>query len=252
MNSYIELNNVSLDYIVRTGTLSIRRAILHKIQCRFKKDISQYEHVQNSSFRALDKICLKINKGDRVGLIGCNGAGKSTLLRLIAKIYQPTCGNIVVQGKICSLFDVHLGMNDEATGYENILNLAVMRGHNTEQALSIVREVEDFTELGEFLYKPIRTYSTGMKMRLSFAVATAIAPNIMLIDEIVGTGDNTFFRKATTRIQNIMQDTHILLLASHSNEIIQKFCNKALLLDKGKIKFFGDIHRGLQIFANSM
>ena len=244
--SSIELTNVSLDYLIKTGTASLKQTLFSLV------NPSKPKPIYNSKFRALNDINLTINKGDRVGLLGQNGAGKSTLLRVIAKIYAPTLGTMHIKGKISNLFDVNLGLNVEATGYENILNLGIMRGWSKKDAYSVVEDIESFTELGEFLKNPVCTYSTGMQMKLVFAVATARPPEIVLIDEIIGAGDARFMKKAIRRIENMVDNSHILVLTSHSNEIIQRFCNKVAILEKGKVIFFGDVAEGIEAYETSL
>lgn len=246
--SSIELKDVSLDYLIKTGTASLKQTLLSLVNPAKNKHIS----INNSKFRALNGINLNIQKGDRVGLLGQNGAGKSTLLRVIAKIYAPTSGSLHITGEISNLFDVNLGLNVEATGYENILNLGIMRGWSKQDAYSVVEDIESFTELGDFLKKPVCTYSTGMQMKLVFAVATARPPEIVLIDEIIGAGDARFMKKATQRIEDMVNQSHILVLTSHSNEIIKRFCNKVAILEKGKVIFFGDVTEGIETYQESL
>ena len=251
--SSIELKNVCVDYIVKSGTESLKRAMINACRSISRKGQNDIKlKTKHTSFRALNNISLDINKGDRVGLVGRNGAGKSTMLRVIAKIYQPTFGTIKINGDISNLFDLNLGINIEATGYENIVNLGIMRGWSKKQAYGVISEIEDFTELGDFLDKPVSGYSTGMQMKLAFAVATAFPPEIVLIDEIIGTGDAHFMKKATNRIMDMIDKSHILVLTSHANDIIKKFCNKVVVLDHGEIKFFGDCEEGLNFYEKNL
>lgn len=202
--SSIELKNVCLDYIIKTGSDSLKKSLTHLCARALGKTAgSNSPSLQHSSYRALNNINLTISKGERIGLLGRNGAGKSTLLRVFAKVYQPNVGSVHVNGSISSLFDVSLGMNDEATGYENIINLGVMRGLTRKQSSIIVEDVAAFSELGEFLSRPVRTYSAGMRMKLAFAVATAASPDIILVDEIIGAGDAHFMEKAQKRMADI-------------------------------------------------
>ena len=250
--SSIELNNVSLDYLIKTGSDSIKKTAAQLLNRVFKNQADSQKTIKNSSYRALNNINLTINKGDRLGLIGQNGAGKSTLLRVLAKIYKPNVGTVKINGKISSLFDVNLGINAEATGYENIINLAVMRGFSKKQALGLTADIEAFTELGLFLNNPVKTYSSGMQMKLAFAVSTAIPPEIMLIDEIIGVGDARFMGKAIQRLSNIIEKSHVLVLTSHSNDIIKQFCNKVVVLDRGEIKFAGPINDGIDYYDSTL
>lgn len=247
--SFIELNNVCLDYILKTGTDSFKQTVLSMLK---RSKNSKKSSIKNSTFQALNNINLKISKGDRVGLLGRNGAGKSTLLRVMAKIYTPTKGVMHINGAISNLFDVNLGINVEATGYENIINLGIMRGWSKQEAYSIVSDIESFTELGEFLKNPVCTYSTGMQMKLAFSVATARPPEIVLIDEIIGAGDAHFMKKATRRIEDMVDKSHILVLTSHSNEIIRNFCNKVCVLQEGKIIYSGDVDAGIKFYENTL
>jgi len=234
--SSIELHNVCLDYIIQNGTPSIKQTLAKFLQAPLKKEPS----VHNSTFRALNNINLSIKKGDRVGLIGSNGAGKSSLLRVLAKIYQPNSGNIEVNGNISSLFNLNVGMNQEATGYENIVNLCLLKGFSKSQALSIIPDIEEFTELGKFLNAPVRTYSSGMQMKLVFSILTAFPPEILLIDEVIGVGDARFRQKSLDRLIKFADHCHLIVLATHSNEMIKEYCNKVVVLNKGEIVFSGE------------
>ena len=247
----IELRNVSLDYIIKTGSNSIKKSAIHLFNNCFRKSANNQSAIKNSTYRALNNISLQINEGDRIGLLGRNGAGKSTLLRVLAKIYKPNLGEINIEGKVSSLFDVSSGMNIESTGYENIVNLAIMRRVPKKNAQNMIGDIEAFTELGDFLNSPVRVYSSGMLMKLAFAVATSTPSEIMLIDEIIGVGDVHFMEKATKRLESLIERSHILVLASHSNEIIKRFCNKVIVLDQGKIQFFGDIESGIDFYTTN-
>ena len=248
----IELENVCLDYILKTGTDSFKKTVIYMYRYLLQKNSDKITTVKHTSYRALNNINLTINSGDRIGLIGKNGAGKSTLLKVMAKVYKPNNGNVLIQGKISSLFDVCLGMDMESTGYENITHLSIMRGFNRKTAKNIALDVADFTELGDFLHAPVRTYSSGMLMKLAFAVATTIPPEIILIDEVIGVGDAYFMQKANSRIENIVKNSQILVLANHSNEIIRQFCNKVIVLEKGVIKFFGDTESGIEFYDKGL
>lgn len=247
--SFIKLNDVCLDYIIKTGSISFKKIAIDSLKSFITKKTSTA--LYHSSFRALKNINLSIEKGDRIGLIGRNGAGKSTLLRVLAKVYKPNVGTIDVKGNISSLFDINLGLNSEASGYDNIVLLGIMRGFSKRKAENLIPDVESFTELGSFLKAPVRTYSTGMQMKLVFAVATAENPDILLIDEIIGAGDAHFMEKATIRLRNLIDRSHILVLTSHSNDIIRRFCNKAIVLDKGEIQFIGDVNEGTRFYESS-
>lgn len=179
---------------------------------------------------ALRDLSLNLKSGDRLGVMGPNGAGKSTLLRVIAGIYAPTSGSIEVKGRIASLIDISLGMELEASGYENIRMRGVMMGLSLKQIKSLEEEIADFTELGPYLNMPIRSYSTGMHMRLGFAVSTAVPADILLMDEWLSVGDEAFKIKAEKRLEDYVNKSSILVLASHSKETIEKLTNLQLLL----------------------
>ena len=248
--SSIKLQKVCLDYVVKTGSDSIKKTAFHLLNKCFKRANATKPVMHNTTYRALNHIDLEINKGDRIGILGRNGAGKSTLLRVLAKVYKPSQGQIDIQGNISTVFDVHLGMNVEATGYENIVNLSIMRGISKKSAYAMIEDIEIFAELGDFLNHPVRTYSAGMQMKLAFAVATSRCSDILLIDEIIGAGDTHFMRKATKRLEKSIVSSHILVLASHDNDTVKQFCNKALVLNQGEIRFFGDIDEGVRFYES--
>lgn len=233
--SAITLTDVSLRYpLLGAYTRSLKQSILKKLTGRSAE--SELETI--SYIDALKKISFSLKSGDRLGLIGRNGAGKSSLLKTLAGIYHPTTGKIEVRGHVSPLLGISVGMHPLATGYENIRFRCLLHGFNKKKIQSIVKEVEDFTELGRFLAMPIKTYSSGMSVRLSFGLATAITPDILILDEVVGVGDAQFIDKAKARLTNLIESSNILVLASHSDELILKFCNKVLWLDQGSIVKF--------------
>jgi lipopolysaccharide transport system ATP-binding protein len=248
----IELDNVCLDYIIKTGSDSIGKTAVYLAGRLLNVTANRPRKLINhSTYRALKNINLSLTIGDRVGLLGQNGAGKSTLLKVLAKIYRPNSGSIHIKGKIASVFDASLGINHDATGYENIINLGMMKGFSKKQTEQIIPDVENFTELGDFLQKPVSTFSTGMQMKLVFAVATAFYPEIMLIDEIIGVGDHHFIERAMSRLDNAIERSHILVLTSHSNDIIKRFCNKVIVMHQGEIQFMGDVEPGIEFYTRT-
>jgi ABC-type polysaccharide/polyol phosphate transport system ATPase subunit len=190
--------------------------------------------------RALRNIDLEIAEGDRVGLIGRNGSGKSTLLRVIGGIYPPDNGEMVITGETAGLFELGLGMRIEATGRRNIILRGLIRGLSMKEAQARVDDIADFVELGDFLDLPVRTYSNGMMMRLAFALTTSFGADIALLDEWIGTGDKSFRAKADRRMQDIVENAGIVILASHNPDLILKHCKHALWLDQGEIRMAGD------------
>jgi ABC-2 type transport system ATP-binding protein len=190
---------------------------------------------------ALRDISLSLNVGDRVGLVGHNGAGKSTLLRLLSGIYEPTRGSAMVRGKVAPVFDLGVGMDPEISGYENIIIRGLFLGETRKTMLSKVDEIADFTELGEYLSMPLRTYSTGMRVRLAMGVVTSIDPEILLLDEGIGAVDADFLKKAQSRLQKLVERSGILVFASHSTEFLARLCKTAIWIDHGEIKMNGGI-----------
>lgn len=185
---------------------------------------------------ALDSVSFSLRNGDSVGLIGHNGAGKSTLLRTMAGIYEPNQGSITRVGNVATVFEIGAGMDPELTGYENIIRMGMLMGMTLKQAQSIIPDVETFTELGNFLELPVRTYSSGMTMRLMFAVATSVNPDILLVDEMFGTGDAEFQKKAKDRMQRLISNADIFVFASHDHDLLKQLCKKIIMLEHGTIK----------------
>lgn len=198
--------------------------------------------------QALDDVTLTLQHGERVALIGHNGAGKTTLLRVLAGIYEPTGGRVEVSGRVAPLFDVSLGMDPEATGYENIVLRGLFLGLSRAEIDARVGEIADFTELGDFLHLPIRTYSDGMRARLTFAVSTSIDPEILLLDEGIGAGDAAFMEKARMRMEKFVARAGILVLASHSQELIRSLCTRAILVERGCVVRDGDVTDVLRLY----
>jgi ABC-type polysaccharide/polyol phosphate transport system ATPase subunit len=185
--------------------------------------------------RALNHLTLHLEHGARVALIGSNGAGKTTLLRVMAKIFPPTQGRVRVEGRTTCLTDLNVGMDSEATGFENIRMRGVLLGLTRPEINKLVCEVAEFTELGEYLKLPIRCYSQGMMLRLAFAISTAIRPDIILLDEIIGVGDQAFADKARERLNNFIDAASILVLATHDVGVVTKLCTSAIWLAHGQI-----------------
>ena len=199
--------------------------------------------------KALNEISFQARNGDRIGLIGGNGAGKTTLLRVLCRVYPPTKGSATITGRVSSLIDLAMGMDSDATGYENIIMRGIMLGLDSKQAQGIVADVEEFSQLGEFLSLPIRTYSSGMLLRLAFGVSTAVDPDIVILDEIIGVGDAAFAERAERRLQKLISSANILFLASHDNEAIKRFCNRAIWLKGGNLMMDGEPETVLAAYA---
>ncbi|MCS4535549.1 ABC transporter ATP-binding protein [Corynebacterium sp. HS2168-gen11] len=190
---------------------------------------------------ALKDINLHLREGDRVGLVGHNGAGKSTLLRLLSGIYEPTRGSAHIRGRVAPVFDLGVGMDPEISGFENIVIRGLFLGQTRKQMKQKMDEIAEFSELGDYLAMPLRTYSTGMRIRLALGVVTSIEPEILLLDEGIGAVDAAFMAKARTRLQELVQRSGILVFASHSNDFLAQLCNTALWVDHGQIRQAGAI-----------
>ncbi len=197
---------------------------------------------------ALDNVNLFIASGQRVGLIGHNGAGKSVLLKVMAGIFLPTSGVCEVRGKISTLFSNSLGINADATGLENITMYGLTLGLSRKEIEERIPEIIEFSELGEYIHMPIRTYSAGMRTRLSFSVSTCISPDVLLIDEVIGAGDSAFQAKARDRLNRAMNIANTLVVASHSSELIRLFCDSALWMHNGAVRAFGEVNEVLGKF----
>ena len=200
------------------------------------------------SVTALHELNFRLADGDRLGLIGHNGAGKSTLLRTLAGCYWPTSGTLDMDGRVMPVLSLGSGIDGDFTGWENItlygLHLGLTRAELAQRRDDIVA----FTELGSFLHIPIRAYSAGMLLRLTFAVATSINPEILLVDEVFGAGDAAFYNKAKRRMENMLAKSNIFVLATHSLALVQDYCNKACVLDKGRCAFFGPTADAISVY----
>jgi homopolymeric O-antigen transport system ATP-binding protein len=198
--------------------------------------------------KALDGVSFELSEGDRVGILGHNGSGKTTLLRTIAGIYEPASGEIQTNGRAFPLFDLQLGMDQDATGMENIWLRGKMLGLTTQQISAALKDIAEFTELDDYLYMPIRTYSTGMALRLAFAISTAITPEILVLDEMINAGDATFLSRAEARLKDFLARTGILVIASHSLPMLRQWCNKGMLLEHGKLIAFGPLEEVVSLY----
>ena len=208
-------------------------------------------HNKITIIKALSDVTLSCKEGDRLGLVGHNGAGKTTLLRVIAGIYPPVSGEIKVKGSVSALTDMMLGMDMEATGRQNIIFRCVFLGMTFAEAREALPAIAAFTQLEHFLDAPIRTYSTGMIMRLAFSVATAVRPDILVMDEMITAGDPQFMKQAETRVNEMLGSTKILVLGTQVEKYLKDFCNRAILLEHGSVIAIGSVDEIWSNFVTS-
>lgn len=240
------MEHVSVSFpIYQGGSRSLKKSLLFRGSGgHVASDANQRVVVE-----ALRDVSLSFAPGDRVALIGANGAGKTTLLRVMAGIYEPVTGIIKTRGRISPMFDIALGIDNERSGYENVLLRGRLLGLSSEEIEDKMAEIVAFTELGDYLDLPVRTYSSGMMTRLTFAVATCFSPEILLMDEWIIAGDIAFMTKAQERISSFISKASILVLASHSTEVCVQWCNKAVWLEKGEVKMVGDVNQVIHEYA---
>lgn len=226
----IKLENVTIDFAVYNNRgRSFKNRVLSSVVGGSVSSVNGMTTV-----RALESVSLDICAGDRYALIGHNGAGKSTLLRVLAGIYKPTGGRIQINGEVMPMFDPNLGISPESTGWENIQTRGILLGMSDAEIESMSQEVAEMSGLGDFLDMPVRTYSSGMRMRLAFCVSTSAKPEILLLDETVVVGDVGFLDMANKKLDHLIADSNVLVLASHSRQILRRLCNKGIYLNKGK------------------
>lgn len=237
MQTIISLEDLNLSYPILQPSEKSFRSQLFKFGKSKKKQLQ---------IQVFDKLAVSIAAGERVGLIGNNGAGKSTFLRLIAGVYAPTSGYINISGNVTALLELGTGLDLEANGYENIRLLMAARSIPLSRLATITLDVEQFTELGEALERPVRTYSSGMRLRLTFAVATANVLDVLLLDEIIGVGDRTFRQKSIKRIEAMISEAGTLIIASHSSALLKSYCKRGLVFQAGKIAFDGNINDAIK------
>jgi len=229
----ILIKNLTLDFpIYSHHSRSFKSSVINKVLGGLIEDKTK----SGLLIKALKNISFDIFKGDRVGVIGHNGSGKTSLLRVITGVYKNHSGSMQLTGSIASLIDITLGMDPEATGYENIRMRAVLMGMKLSDVKKIENEIAEFSELGEYLHFPLRSYSTGMQMRLSFAISTTVKAQILIMDEWLSVGDEQFQNKAEKRLGELITEESILILASHSKELIKKTCNRVIKLEHGQLE----------------
>ncbi len=240
--AYIKFEDVSLKFKMYTDKgISVKEAIINSLKKRKYADTVK-------EFWVLDNVSVEINQGDRLGIIGNNGAGKSTMLKLISRIYEPTKGKININGKVVPLIELGAGFNPELTGRENIYLNGAILGYTKERMASLEQNIIDFSQLGEFIDVPIKYYSTGMYARLAFTVATEIDPEILIIDEIFAGGDINFVDRAVNRINNLIDSAKIVIMVSHSMDLIKEMCNRCFVINDHNIVFDGKPDEAIRFY----
>lgn len=243
----IEVRNASVDFpIFDAKTRSLKKRVLGKVGGKIGTG------GKAPVIEALRDITMSLGDGDRVGLVGHNGAGKSTLLRLLSGIYEPTRGSTRVAGRIAPVFDLGVGLDPEVSGRENILIRGLFLGMNRARMEARVDDIAEFTELGDYLHLPLRTYSAGMRVRLALGVVTTIDPEILILDEGLGAIDAAFLAKARERLVDLARRSGILVFASHSDELLRELCTDAVWMDEGRIRGAGPLEETLAAYKGSV
>lgn len=243
--AHLRLENIGLTFRVRQQTRAALKDYL--LGCLLGQARGTYREI-----RVLDGITLEVKQGERLGILGHNGAGKSTLLKLLAGVYAPTDGERHVAGRISSLFDLALGFELDATGWDNIAYRSYLQGETPRTLRRIQQSIADFADLGEFLHSPVRYYSAGMLVRLAFAIATATDPEILLIDEVLAVGDLAFYRKARARMLEMMNRAQLMVVVSHDLVTLLDLCDTLLWLDKGTIRMRGPAREVVAAYQQSV
>lgn len=246
-------SDIGCEEVIRLENVSVKYRVPHERIVTFKEYMIRriQKKVQYETFLALQDVNLTIYRGEVFGIIGQNGAGKSTLLKLIAKVLRPTDGKVWVKGRVAPLLELGAGFHPDLTGRENIYLYGALLGfdrHNMERQFD---QIVDFAELWEFIDAPLRTYSSGMAARLGFAVATDVRPDILIVDEILGVGDEAFQRKCADRIKSFQEAGASILLVSHAMEAVEKMCQRVAWLNHGKMVFIGETGRAIEAYRSN-
>jgi ABC-type polysaccharide/polyol phosphate transport system ATPase subunit len=241
----IALEKVSLTFKIRQyGRITFKEFLVRQM---FRRSVNPVIEV-----RALQDVCLEARDGERLGILGHNGAGKSTLLKVLAGIYPPTQGRRLVRGRISSLFDIALGFEGDANGWENIAYRGYLQGETPRSIRAKVKEIAEFSELGDFLNMPVRYYSAGMMVRLAFSIATAIKPEILLVDEVLGVGDMAFQTKAQQRMREMMAKAQLIVVVSHDLASLANVCDRGIWMDHGRVRQTGPMDEVITAYIDSV
>ncbi len=242
-NIAIKVQDVSMKFHMSTQKVDNLKEYFIKL---IKREMRYQE------FHALNHVSFQVKQGDRVGILGFNGAGKSTLLKIIAGVLKPSSGSVSVKGKIVPLLELGAGFAKEYTGAENIFLYGTVLGYSKDFLKEKYDEIVEFSELGDFIHAPVKNYSSGMRSRLGFAIATVVEPDVLILDEVLAVGDAKFKKKCEKRIQSLFDKGVTVLFVSHSLPQVKRICNKAILLEKGTIIAQGDIDKVAAIYEEKM
>jgi lipopolysaccharide transport system ATP-binding protein len=231
-SSSIVARNISVEFpIYENSHRSLKKAVLNLTTGgRIGQDAGRHAIV-----KAIDDLTFSFTEGERIGLIGHNGSGKTTLLRTLSGVYAPVRGELRVQGKIASLLDVSMGLDPDATGFENIYLRGILDGLKPARIRSKIDEIADFSELGDYLNLPVRTYSSGMMLRLAFAISTSVEADILIMDEWLSVGDAEFSIKAAVRLESLVGKAALLVVASHDPSLVARVCNRKISMEHGRM-----------------
>ncbi len=232
LNTVISVSHVSMKF-------NLSKQKIDSLQEYISKQLKHEMHYQE--FWALKDVSFDVEKGDRVGILGMNGAGKSTLLKIIAGVFKPSEGTVAKYGRVVPLLELGAGFESQYTGRENVFFYGAMLGYSKSFLQKKIDEIVDFADLGEFIDVPLKNYSSGMKSRLGFSIATQVSPDILILDEVLSVGDARFKKKSEKKILDMFDSGVTVLFVSHSLAQVRRLCNKAIILDKGKMLAYGDI-----------
>ena len=236
--SFLRLRNVSVEFPIYQGSSRSLKKVLIASSTRGNLARDARDRI---NVRALNEVSFEVRDGERFALIGPNGAGKTTLLKVLAGVFEPTQGRFVSSGRVSSLLDTGVGLNSDATGHENIILRGMYMGIHPRDMRALAAEIAEFTELGDYLNMPVRTYSAGMMVRLAFSISTCVPPDILIMDEWLTAGDAQFLAKAQRRIEEFVRHSSILVLASHSLDLVTQWCDRGILLHQGRVRSIGPI-----------
>jgi ABC-type polysaccharide/polyol phosphate transport system ATPase subunit len=245
--SFVRLENVSVEFPIYQGSSRSLKKVLLASTTRGNLARDARDRI---NVRALSEISFELRSGERFALVGANGAGKTTLLKVLAGVFEPTNGRMISAGQVTSLLDTSVGLNGDATGHENIILRGMYMGIRPREMAERAAAIIEFTELGDYLDMPVRTYSAGMMIRLAFAISTCVAPDILIMDEWLTAGDARFLAKAQRRIEEFVLHSSILVLASHSMDLVERWCTRGLLLHHGRVMTIGRINEVVAAYRN--